>query len=214
MDRRDFFKSALRRGAKTIVDHAEEKASHDAKHWIRPPFALKELDFLLSCTRCGECIEACPHQVVFALPPRLGAKVVGTPALDLVNKGCHLCTDWPCVKACGETALSLPTTAHEEDPPVGFTASIPAETPTRPMPPKLAQLTINTQACLPYQGPECGACDYSCPVPGALSWDQARPRIDNDICVGCGLCREACIMEPSAIELTAVVSDSTAAVEQ
>lgn len=198
MDRREFFKSALRRGAKTAVDHAEERVNQEAKRWIRPPFAINELDFLLSCSRCGDCIEACPHDVVFGLSARLGASVVGTPALDLLHKGCHLCEDWPCVQACDETALSLPE-SEDEGTQLKSSAAATTEPDCRALPPKLAQLAIDTKTCLPYQGPECGACDNSCPVPGALSWDGPKPVITDALCVGCGLCREACIMEPGAI---------------
>lgn len=183
MDRREFFKSALRRGAKTVVDHAEEQVNQQAKRWIRPPHAINELDFLLSCSRCGDCITACPHDVVFALPARVGAKVAGTPALDLLNKGCHLCEEWPCVQACDETALSVPAQGEDNSPP------------------RLATASINTATCLPYKGPECGACEGSCPVPGALTWHLTRPVIDEAACVGCGLCRQACIVEPAAVEI-------------
>ena len=65
-----------------------------------PPFAVDELDFLLACTRCDKCIEACPHDVLFKLPARTGLQAAGTPAMDLLNRGCHLCRDWPCVAAC------------------------------------------------------------------------------------------------------------------
>ena len=138
MDRREFFRSALRRGAKTVVDHAEEKVEQQAKRWIRPPFAVNELDFLLACSRCGDCVPACPHNVVFTLPARLGSSVVGTPALDLVNKGCHLCEEWPCVQACNDGALLLPAIDNQnellnpQDPSAGLAEDY------RPQPTKLA----------------------------------------------------------------------------
>ena len=198
MDRREFFRSALRRGAKTVVDHAEEKVEQEARRWIRPPFAIKELDFLLSCSRCGDCVQACPHEVIFPLSARLGAKVVGTPALDLLSKGCHLCEEWPCVQACGEPALSLPE-LEDAIPSVEHAGTRITEAADRLLPPKMAQLAVNIQTCLPYQGPECGACNNSCPVPGALTFEGTRPVINDQLCVGCGLCREACIVDPAAI---------------
>ena len=81
MDRRDFFKTCFDKTSKAVVKAIDEHASQRATHWIRPPYALAELDFLLACTRCNACNEACPHQVVFPLPARLGIQVVGTPAL-------------------------------------------------------------------------------------------------------------------------------------
>ena len=207
MDRREFFRSALQRGAKTMVDHAEEKVEQDARRWIRPPFAVNELDFLLACSRCGDCVPACPHEVIFPLPARLGPRVVGTPALDLVNKGCHLCEEWPCVQACDEPALSLPALEGDLEPTAPVTEAMTSPT-EQLLPPKLAVLSIDTTTCLPYQGPECGACEQSCPVPGALSWEGTRPIINDDLCVGCGLCRADCILDPSAITVQTVARAS------
>lgn len=188
MDRRGFFKAGIKKVSETAVEAIESRVNERAKRWIRPPYALDELDFLLSCTRCDKCIEACPHQVIFSLPARLGAQVVGTPAMDLVNKGCHLCEDWPCVEACEPKALMFPEAEEGEE---RFL-------------PQIAIAEINTHTCLPYNGPECGACKSSCPVPGALLWKGAKPVIDPEKCTGCGLCREACIVESKAVEIKAV----------
>ncbi|RLA40504.1 MAG: hypothetical protein DRR42_25795 [Gammaproteobacteria bacterium] len=213
MDRRGFFKTVFRSTTWEVVKHADAKVKKDARRWIRPPYAINELDFLLSCTRCGDCIQACPHDVIFPLSARVGAKAVGTPALDLLNKGCHLCKDWPCVQACNETALSLPVLLSSNEALSNEALSNEApgnQAPAEDLPkdvtlplPRLASASINTQSCLPYSGPECGACEASCPVPGALVWDQHRPAIDDAICVGCGLCRQACIIEPSAVTVAA-----------
>lgn len=192
MDRRGFFKKVLHGGARQAVDHVEGKVNRAAERWIRPPFAVAELDFLLACTRCGDCIAACPHDVIFPLAGRLGPQVAGTPALDLLNKGCHLCGDWPCVTACPEPALILPEVSEVPDAPAPNSL------------PLLAMASIDRDTCLPWQGPECGACEGSCPVPGALRWEASKPIIDPGRCVGCGLCREACIVEPSAVTLAKV----------
>ncbi len=186
MDRRSFFTSTFKKTTREVVKRVDAKVENDALRWIRPPYALAELEFLLSCTRCNACIEACSYRLLFPLPTRLGARVAATPAMDLVNKGCHLCAEWPCVNACEAGALVIPETAGD-----GETAPLPV----------LARASIDTQACFPYSGPECGACESSCPVPGALLWDRQRPRIDQEKCVGCGLCREACIVDPSAISI-------------
>ncbi len=192
MDRRKFFQTALAKASEKVVEHVDRKVVGQAAHWIRPPFALPEFEFLLTCTRCGDCIDACPHEVIFALSARRGTRAAATPALDLLNKGCHLCSDLPCVTSCGVDALRRPDTGGEE----------------RPAVPKLAQASIDKNECLAYRGPECGACADSCPVPGALNWDMSRPRIDPEICVGCGLCREACIVEAKAVQIRSVYKDA------
>ncbi len=185
MNRRDLFKQAATKVARLAVKEASMRATVHATRWIRPPYALDELEFLLACTRCGECTHACPHEVIFPLSARLGAQVAATPALDLLDHGCRLCDDWPCVNACKSGALELPEANDGE--------AIP--------PPRLATAAVNTVTCLAYLGPECGACASSCPCPGAMIWEQEKPRIDPETCTGCGMCREACIVEPKAIEI-------------
>ena len=192
LKRRDVFRLGARKAVHVAFRLASEKAARRAGNWLRPPFAAGELEFLLSCTRCDKCIEACPHDVLFKLPGRFGLQVAGTPAMDLLNRGCHLCHDWPCVSACEPDALKLPDRA--EGAPLA--------------PPKLAAVRIDPRACLPYSGPECGACAHVCPVPGALEWaDGIRPVVNDERCTGCALCREACIVEPKAIEVSAFIPD-------
>ena len=185
MDRRDFFRRGFGKATEAAVKVADKRVSDRAKHWIRPPYALPELDFLLACTRCNACIEACPHNVIFPLAARLGADVASTPALDLLTKGCHLCNDWPCVNACEPKALIL---------------AEPNEMGEVELP-KFALAEINTNTCLPFTGPECGACAGSCIVEGALIFKNEKPRINAELCVGCGLCREVCIVEGKAINI-------------
>ena len=167
-----------------VARELRRRTAGSAGQWVRPPYALEEQAFLHACTCCDKCIEACPHQVIYALPERAG-RAAGTPALNLLQRGCHLCQDWPCVNACEPGALQLAATDEGEEEPL----------------PRLARASIDTRACLPYSGPECGACAGSCPVPGALSWDENKPVIDAIKCNGCGMCREACIVEPKAVEI-------------
>ncbi len=181
MDRRDFFRRGLGKAAEVAVKTVDKRAADRAKHWIRPPYAVAELDFLLACTRCNACIEACPHNIIFPLAARLGADVVNTPALDLLKKGCHLCEDWPCVNACEAKAL----------------VRIENESPT-----KFARAEINENLCLPFSGPECGACVPHCPVEGAMELINEKPVIHQDVCSGCALCREVCVVEEKAILIT------------
>ena len=178
--RRDFLRGKLSRSPTQVTNLPIR--------WVRPPFALQEPEFLAACTRCGDCVEACPYDVVFPLGAALGDAVAETPALDLLHKGCHLCTDWPCVAACEPNALLRSQDADEIS-----------------NGPVLAWVQIDADACLPYLGPECAACQGSCPVPGALIWTEEKPSINEQLCVGCGLCREACIVDPKAIAVRPLV---------
>ncbi|MBF0447602.1 MAG: hypothetical protein HQL67_05320 [Magnetococcales bacterium] len=190
MERRGFFTLGIKNMAKAAINAADRQAEGRASRWIRPPFAKRELDFLLACTRCDKCLLACEPQVLFLLSARLGAQVVNTPAMDLTNKGCLMCDGWPCVAACTPEALKLPELIPTD-----------SEDPLLPQP-KLAEIRINTQTCLPFSGPECGACLPACPIPGALTLMAGRlPKIDSNHCTGCALCRLACIVSPKAIEV-------------
>jgi len=190
MDRREFFRRAISKTSEVVVKEADSRIAARAQHWIRPPYALAELEFLLACTRCSDCIDACPEKIVFPLAARLGADVAGTPALDLLHKGCQMCNGWPCVQACESGALKLPEAEESESPPL----------------PTLAYVSINTETCLPFQGPECGACVMACPVDGAMTLEQEKPVIHQDACTGCALCREACIVEDKAINVASVLA--------
>ena len=89
------------------------------------------------------------------------------------------------MKACKTGALQLPE--HEDDEAIAL--------------PLIAIARMDTRHCLPYIGPECGACRGSCPLPGAMLWNRDRPSIDAALCVGCALCRQACIVETKAIDI-------------
>ena len=195
MKRRDFFKLGAKKATQAVNHLAQWNTGQRANGWLRPPYAVDEMPFLLGCTRCGKCIEACPHGVLFGLPARLGRQVADTPAMDLLMRGCRMCQDWPCVAACEPGVLKL--------------AAGDSGAPTAPA--RLARARINTEICLPYSGPECGACAHACPVPGALEWEAGlRPVINQDHCTGCAMCREACITEPRAVEIAAFIPDGEA----
>jgi ferredoxin-type protein NapG len=109
LDRRGFFSQGTKKISQGATELLAKKAQENASHWIRPPFAVDEINFLLLCTRCNQCISACPDDVIFPLSARLGVQVYKTPAMDLLNKSCQLCKDWPCVNSCETKALEIPS---------------------------------------------------------------------------------------------------------
>ena len=145
----------------------------------RPPGAIAETEFLAACTACFDCVEACPENAIYTLAPRV-TPGAGTPVLVPDNRACTMCEGFPCAAACGEGALIVPAE---------LTWS-------------LGVVRVNTAICLPYRGPECGACGRLCPHDvNALALRLGRPKIDEAACVGCGLCIEACPTTPKALEL-------------
>lgn len=206
MKRRDFFRLGLQKATSFVVEEAQLRVEQKARTWIRPPFAVAELDFLLRCSRCDDCTNACPYDVIFPLPAKYGVQAVSTPAMDLVGKGCHLCDGWPCVSACKTGALSIEKPDRNERGGDGINLPQPAETAM----PKLALMKIDPRTCLPYSGPECGACAAVCTIMGALIWDGTRPQINMEFCTGCAMCREACITEPKSISISTLPPETRA----
>lgn len=61
----------------------------------RPPWALAEALFLNACTRCGDCVAACPTRII--------TMVGGIPEVDFKRGECSFCG--ACAKACTPGAL-------------------------------------------------------------------------------------------------------------
>lgn len=146
---------------------------------VRPPGAVAEREFLARCTACNECVKACPHNVIHSLAPHVSPGA-GTPVMVVASRPCHLCEGFPCAAACPEGALVVPQ---------------PSEV-------RFGSVEIDVERCLPYRGPDCGACAGVCPpaAEGALQMMLGRPFVDPERCNGCGLCIAACIVRPSAIK--------------
>ena len=93
----------------------------------RPPWALAEAAFASACTRCGDCINACPqHILVLDREAR--------PTLDFGRGECTFCGK--CVDACQPQALMKRELAHAGlSELVGRTwCAAPAATPARRRP--------------------------------------------------------------------------------
>lgn len=149
---------------------------------LRPPGAVREEDFLEHCTRCGACIEACPHDAIVLAPPRF-RQAAGTPMIDPHAGPCRVCGELPCVAAC-------------QTPEAGCV--LRWEIPLR-----MGTAEIQPWNCLAHQQSlglaACSACVEQCPVPGAIEVVDNRPRIRPETCVGCGVCHHVCPAPQNAV---------------
>jgi ferredoxin-type protein NapG len=145
----------------------------------RPPGAIAEREFLAGCTACDECVKACPENAIHTLAEWVGVGA-RTPVMVPESRPCIMCEGFPCAAACPENVLLVP--------------EAPVWT--------LGVARVDEGRCLPFKGPECGACAGLCPGElTALTLRRGRPLVDEQRCVGCGLCIQACPVSPAAIEL-------------
>ncbi|HMP78033.1 MAG TPA: 4Fe-4S binding protein [Pirellulaceae bacterium] len=163
-DQHDSEQRAVTRGSRTFPVH-------------RPPRAIAEEMFLETCTQCGDCIRACPHQAIVVAPEHFRA-AAGTPIIDAARQACWMCPDQPCVAACQPKALN----------------------PTLPVQMGIAAIEVLT--CLAYQNSHCTVCLEQCPVEGAIELHDGLPVIRQDLCTGCGVCFFVCVSPEKSILLT------------
>ena len=160
---------------------------------IRPPGALPDGEFLAACLRCGQCVRACPYDILELAA--IGDEVpLGTPYFVGREKPCLMCEDIPCVKACPSGAL---------DP--GLKDIYQARM-------GLAVL-MDRESCLNTQGLRCDVCYRACPlIDEAITLEIFHnrrsgkhalfiPTIHSDKCTGCAKCERSCVLDIAAIKV-------------
>lgn len=143
---------------------------------FRPPGAVEESQFMAGCTRCGDCVTACPHDAIKNAPSRFGG-AVGTPVIEADTAACVMCEDYPCITSCKPGVL---------------VDSIPI---------RIGTALITGHLCSAYHGTSCTVCSEECPVDNAITISDGRPVINEDQCTGCGVCRNVCPAPENAILL-------------
>lgn len=168
--RRDFFKDSVisvAKAAKEFSSHAdavpEKPAQAMRTDWLRPPGAVGEAIFLERCTKCSDCMKACPHESIVIHQD-------GTPVIYPDQMPCYLCDDTPCIAACATEAL-LPLGSVNEA--------------------RMGVAVINHRLCTAGQG--CHACVSKCPTDAlTMDFDAQRLVVAVERCVGCGMCEHVC----------------------
>jgi len=142
---------------------------------IRPPWGLPEAEFVDRCTRCADCISACPQHI---LQKGRG----GFPQVDFSRGECLFCGD--CTRVCTPGALAM---------------GRPQDTVSEPWPIKASI----GKRCLTTRGVECRSCGDHCEADAIrfqlVVGGAAAPLLDQTACNGCGACYGACPVQ--AIEL-------------
>ena len=131
---------------------------------LRPPWAIDDALFIDACSRCGDCLRACPEQIL------IPESTDGYPRVDFSRGACTFCS--ACVDVCpthaldGELVQPWLAKAH-----IGATC--------------LVQQYVVCRTC----GEQCEAEAIKfTPALGGVS----LPSIDLDSCTGCGACAVPC----------------------
>jgi ferredoxin len=160
---------------------------------VRPPGALPEADFLATCVRCGECMKVCPTNAIHPAAFEGGLEASWTPVLKMDIGYCEYeCT--LCSQVCPTQAIRLVSVAEKQKIKIG-----------------LAYFDRNR--CLPWAySRSCIVCEEHCPTPKKAIWlEEAdvtnirgerlrvkQPRVDPDLCIGCGICENKCPIKAGA----------------
>jgi MauM/NapG family ferredoxin protein len=156
-------------------------------HFVRPPGALAEKEFLKKCVRCGACMQACPTNAIQPAVFQAGLEGVWTPILVPVNGYCEF-ECYRCTQVCPTHAIARLTLEEKKQ----F---------------KIGTAVINRSACYTYvDGYNCAVCEEHCPVPDkAIRFRDVevynfRGKLKKvkqiyvvpDLCIGCGICENVC----------------------
>ncbi len=159
------------------IEESEGPPVLEKAGWLRPPGAVQEDLFLERCTKCGDCIDACPHDVIESL------LIQETPGIYPGDTPCQLCQDFPCVDAC-ETEALMPIQHYSEV--------------------RMGVAKVARNVCTAGNG--CNACVAKCPTE-AISMDFGAflVSVDEHACVGCGICQYICgtVNDRAAIRVVA-----------
>jgi MauM/NapG family ferredoxin protein len=148
---------------------------------LRPPGALEERTFRGVCTRCGNCVRACPSGIVARELGHSGLASLLTPVLSFREGYCREdCVR--CTEACPSGALTR--LSLEMKPSV-----------------RLGLPRVDMDVCLLADDRECSVCRSRCPY-NAIRYVFSEtdytltPQIDREKCTGCGACEAACPTAP------------------
>lgn len=132
---------------------------------LRPPWALAEVEFVESCTGCGECVTACPDNLIKVGRGKL-------PEMEFSLGGCDFCE--ACLQVCEPQALKQ-----------GDAQAVPWQIKASIQP---NCLLLNAVVCR-----SCGeVCDQQAIRFKLETGGVARPLLDADTCNGCGACFAVC----------------------
>lgn len=143
---------------------------------LRPPGSLKEDLFVLGCLRCGECIKVCPTKVIQPANFSDGIDNFWSPKLVYAKSYCAFDNCFLCYKVCPTNVIRKPDKKRI----------------------KIGVAKVNRETCLVWsKNTFCFICEEVCPKQAV--YRTPGPTVDEEKCVGCGLCENRCPVSPPAI---------------
>lgn len=171
--RRQFFRDSVTSVARAAYEyHRQTESSSSEKpvaavvrhDFLRPPGAVDESLFLGRCTRCQDCVKACPYGAISL------SKTDGSPVIFADQVPCYLCHDLPCASSCETGALVVPEGLDSV---------------------RMGTAVVSDRYCTASQG--CHACVSKCPMEAlSMEFSDMQLRVDDQRCVGCGVCEHVC----------------------
>lgn len=147
---------------------------------IRPPGAVSQDRFNAICSRCGNCIGACPENIIH---PDFGETGVTGFLTPVVGIGPGYCSEWcnECNKVCPTGAIAHMSLEDKRTVSIGTAR-------------------VTKSLCLAWEQAQCCVvCDEYCPYHAIKAVEHNGvncPEVDADICRGCGLCQTVCPAQP------------------
>lgn len=142
---------------------------------LRPPGAKEvEDDFIGTCSRCQNCVQACPvHAIQID-----DNQAEGVPFIIAEEQPCVMCDGLLCMYNCPSGAIT-PL-------PIGLVDMGTAE--------------WREGRCIRSEGTDCTMCVDRCPIgPRAIELRDDRIVVHEEGCTGCGVCEHDCPTSPKSI---------------
>jgi len=151
---------------------------------FRPPGSLPEEKLKTVCIRCGNCIKACPTDIIKSSFDPGDFTGIMTPELDFSLSYCL-----PECTSCGDVCPSGAITTFNEDQKKHLT---------------IGTVKINLDKCLLTNNKECNQCKLACAYDAIVIKHSdknftAIPEVITNLCVGCAACKIIC--PPGAIDI-------------
>lgn len=149
------------------------------KSWatvIRPPGAVNENIFMGLCSRCGNCINVCPENIII---PDFGSSGLRGLLTPILKYGRGYCNEW-----CAKCLLTCPTSAIRR-------LSLEQKRLTA-----IGAAQIDKSLCLAWTSrQDCMVCQEFCPyqaIAAVTNNGVNCPEVKKEICRGCGACENHC----------------------